>query len=789
MNLRWPSIHRHHALIIVLLAVSGPLWALGASFWPSGLPPYYLAGRDMLLVGLLMLRWRRALDKRLILHVLPLIGWLLWSATQGTGGLSVILAGLRQWLMPLGMIALGMAWGPTPPQDASSEPLRDQHSLRLLWFLIAGTLLMYALTVSAQLSWCSAYFEAKRMPYVEGVPQQWLEPVAGGLFRAAGWWMDPISNGHVWVWMTVVILAGSASHKTWGILAGLLALMLTTSKGAWLQAIMVAGLGLALALIRHPLLARQSPVLRYGVWGVVLALPLLLPWPVQVLAQWHPGIAIHWHGWSSALRDWTWTGEGIGSHGNVSLLMHSISEANKHSTTVVDSAWGSLLAQSGVLGLLLWLGTWISLALRVGRSYPLLGLLAYSQIVISMFSENAINPMAMFPLCLSLGSAWNSLHQTTRSTKPKSTLLDYVGRKAGMDYFSLRLHQGLQKAGIDNTLYSNFSYPGDSAIVQAFAFEDQPKRSFRSQIRYLQGMLQTWSGMIVRQSEHFFFHFFKAGYRELLVLMMARCLGQKIHLLVHDVQSLDAPQGRGAMRWVRHLIFKTLSDRVYVFSETAGREILGEYAFLATRLTVLKHGHFLDLPAESPTAQEARKAEGWDPGLFYILFFGQIKTSKGLDLLLQAMNRIQDPEIHLVIAGSSRDLDPQSLIRQEVDPGVRHRIHLRNRYHSDVERDSLFKACDVLVLPYRHIYNSGVLIMGLSYGQTVLASDLPANREIIQNGVNGWLFEAGNPDDLALNILRLRNQSKKPTFESIIQTLKNQHSWENMALSMRPYVQ
>ncbi|MFM9142803.1 MAG: hypothetical protein ACKOPP_02270, partial [Bacteroidota bacterium] len=160
MNLRWPSIHRHHALIIVLLAVSGPLWALGASFWPSGLPPYYLAGRDILLVGLLMLRWRRALNKRLILHVLPLIGWLLWSATQGTGGLSVILAGLRQWLMPLGMIALGMAWGP-PPQDASSEPPRNQHSLRLLCFLLGGTVVVSAGTLSTLLSGCSAFFAAK----------------------------------------------------------------------------------------------------------------------------------------------------------------------------------------------------------------------------------------------------------------------------------------------------------------------------------------------------------------------------------------------------------------------------------------------------------------------------------------------------------------------------------------------------------------------------------------------------------------------------------------------------
>jgi glycosyltransferase involved in cell wall biosynthesis len=133
-------------------------------------------------------------------------------------------------------------------------------------------------------------------------------------------------------------------------------------------------------------------------------------------------------------------------------------------------------------------------------------------------------------------------------------------------------------------------------------------------------------------------------------------------------------------------------------------------------------------------------------------------------------------------------VDPQDLIQSLVEPSVQNQIHLHNRYISDQERDSLFKACDVMIIPYRRIYNSGVLMMALSYGKTVIASDLPANCEIIQNGVNGNLFEDGNPSDLAQNILRLKNASNRPTFEEIMNPLRAQHSWDLMAQQMKPFL-
>jgi glycosyltransferase involved in cell wall biosynthesis len=93
-----------------------------------------------------------------------------------------------------------------------------------------------------------------------------------------------------------------------------------------------------------------------------------------------------------------------------------------------------------------------------------------------------------------------------------------------------------------------------------------------------------------------------------------------------------------------------------------------------------------------------------------------------------------------------------------------------------------------MILPYRRIYNSGVLMMALSYGKTVIASDLQANREIILNGVNGYLFENGNAHDLAQNILRLKNASNRPTFEAIMNPLRTNHSWDLMAQQMKPFL-
>jgi len=78
-----------------------------------------------------------------------------------------------------------------------------------------------------------------------------------------------------------------------------------------------------------------------------------------------------------------------------------------------------------------------------------------------------------------------------------------------------------------------------------------------------------------------------------------------------------------------------------------------------------------------------------------------------------------------------------------VDTG---RILLRAEFIPDEEIEVYFKAADVLVLPYRHIFQSGILFLGYSFGLPVLAADVGSLKDDIVEGQTGFIFR---PEDSA----------------------------------------
>jgi glycosyltransferase involved in cell wall biosynthesis len=76
------------------------------------------------------------------------------------------------------------------------------------------------------------------------------------------------------------------------------------------------------------------------------------------------------------------------------------------------------------------------------------------------------------------------------------------------------------------------------------------------------------------------------------------------------------------------------------------------------------------------------------------------------------------------------------------------KIILRKEYIPDEETEVFFKAADVLALPYRYIYQSGVLFLGYSFGLPVLAADVGSLRDEIVEGKTGFVFKPEDPVDL-----------------------------------------
>jgi glycosyltransferase involved in cell wall biosynthesis len=59
-----------------------------------------------------------------------------------------------------------------------------------------------------------------------------------------------------------------------------------------------------------------------------------------------------------------------------------------------------------------------------------------------------------------------------------------------------------------------------------------------------------------------------------------------------------------------------------------------------------------------------------------------------------------------------------------------------------------------LILPYTHVFQSGVLFLGYSFGLPVIAADVGSLRSEVIEGGTGFVFTARDPADLAQTIER-----------------------------------
>src|SRR5438045_8958570 len=84
--------------------------------------------------------------------------------------------------------------------------------------------------------------------------------------------------------------------------------------------------------------------------------------------------------------------------------------------------------------------------------------------------------------------------------------------------------------------------------------------------------------------------------------------------------------------------------------------------------------------------------------------------------------------------------------------GVRDRIRKTIEYVPDEDTELYFKAADVLILTYAHVFQSGVLFLGYSFGLPAIAADVGSLKEEIIEGETGFVFKPRDSSDLARKV-------------------------------------
>lgn len=139
------------------------------------------------------------------------------------------------------------------------------------------------------------------------------------------------------------------------------------------------------------------------------------------------------------------------------------------------------------------------------------------------------------------------------------------------------------------------------------------------------------------------------------------------------------------------------------------------------------------------------------------LSFGRIRKYKGLDKLEEIIK--ETPNVAYQIVG-----EPDEESKPIVEALKRYKnVEMTDREVSDMEMIAFFHGADWIVLPYTTATQSGVIADSYRLSRPVIAFNVGAISEQVEDGVTGFLIDAGNAKAFAEAVNKAANMTKKET--------------------------
>jgi glycosyltransferase involved in cell wall biosynthesis len=214
-----------------------------------------------------------------------------------------------------------------------------------------------------------------------------------------------------------------------------------------------------------------------------------------------------------------------------------------------------------------------------------------------------------------------------------------------------------------------------------------------------------------------------------------------------------------------------------VHSETDMKE--AETLDLDAELLKLYHPIYDQYNNPEVTRENARKQLGYSKTTRLILFFGLVRSYKGVQDLVRSMSALPD-KISLLIVGECY-ADRREITSIISSLKLSDRIRWIDEFVPDDDVAIYFNAADVVALPYRSATQSGVAQIALSFGRILVLTDTGGLSELVDPGSTGFLAQPWSPSSLAESILAAFDLASDPDTENRIRLKAASFSWETYA--------
>lgn len=238
-----------------------------------------------------------------------------------------------------------------------------------------------------------------------------------------------------------------------------------------------------------------------------------------------------------------------------------------------------------------------------------------------------------------------------------------------------------------------------------------------------------------------------------VLMLFYRLLGKRMIMTVHNVNAAQRDGSDSAWnRWSLRVQYR-LCEHLFVHTASMARALQDEFGVEAGRVTVIPFGINQTVPSTDLGMREARGRLALPGDGKVLLFFGNIAPYKGLEYLVEAMALLERrvPDVVLVVAGRPKGAETYwTKLDSRVDAlGLRDRVLCHIEYIPDEAIEVYFKAADAFVLPYKEVFQSGVLFLGFNFGVPAIVTRVGELEEDVQEGVNGCLCEPADARSLA----------------------------------------
>lgn len=354
----------------------------------------------------------------------------------------------------------------------------------------------------------------------------------------------------------------------------------------------------------------------------------------------------------------------------------------------------------------------------------------------------------------------------------KVGIIEPVGSHGGNDVYNNSLAKTIAKnEKMDVVIYSSDSIEESSNIKSKSFFKNVYNQQIllKKIFKYIFGILKSMIDAKTRRVDIIHLHFFGFSLLDYFNLLIAKYIFRfKVVGTMHDIKSFADFGNKNNIinfQWWRKVNISNFIqklDGIIVHTDYAKKTVLDKakkYNFKTLNLARIYGADFdySSLKNNKKDILKSRNRVNFPHNKKIILFFGQIKKVKNLLVVLKALKIVKKirKDFYLIIAGKVWRDDILSYEKFISENKLKQYIDLRPEFVNNNDVPYYFNGSDIIIIPYKKIYNSGVLIRSMSYSKTIIASDLFPFKEFIENNVNGFLFKNDNHDDLAKQLIQI----------------------------------